>query len=106
MGKMAASRQVQPQKGIARLHQGEKGRDIGGGPRMRLNVCETASEKLRNTLNRQIFGNVDVLAAAIIALARLAFGIFVGEDRALRLEHRGADIILRGDQLDIVLLSA
>src|SRR3546814_3603095 len=44
-------------------------------------------------------------AALIIALARITLGIFVGEDRALRLEHRLRDDVLAGDQLDLMALA-
>ena len=37
---------------------------------------------------------------------RIALGIFVGQDRALGLEHSLGDDIFRGDQLDLVLLAA
>ena len=53
-----------------------------------------------------VLGDVDELAAAIVALARIALGIFVGQDRALRLEHGAADDVLRRDQLDLVALAA
>ena len=47
-------------------------------------------------------GDVDILAAAIVAPARIALGILVGQHRALRLEHGPADDVLAGDQLDLV----
>ena len=49
-------------------------------------------------------GDVDELAAAVVALARIAFGVFVGQHRAGRLEHGAADEILRRDQLEAVVL--
>ncbi len=52
------------------------------------------------------FGDVDELAAAVVALARVAFGVLVGEDAALRREHGGARVVLRGDQLDAFFLAA
>jgi hypothetical protein len=73
---------------------------------VRLDVGETTSEKLRNPFNGQRFRHVNILAAAIVAPARQAFGIFVGEDRALRFQHRAADVVFGGDQLDIVALTA
>jgi hypothetical protein len=42
---------------------------------------------LLGALDRERLDDVDELAAAVIALAWLAFGIFVGQHRALRLEH-------------------
>ena len=46
---------------------------------------------------------VDILATAVIALARIAFGVFVGHHAALRLQHRLADDVFRGDQFQIIL---
>src|SRR6202023_3989225 len=54
----------------------------------------------------QLLDDVDVLAAAVVALAGVAFGVLVGEHRALRLEHPRAGVVLRGDQLDVLLLAA
>ena len=72
---------------------------------MRLNVCEFTSEKLRNPFNCQIFRDVDVLAAAVIAPPRQTLGILVGEDRTLRFQDRFADDVFRRDQLDLVALA-
>ena len=74
-------------------------------PRMRLDVGEAAAEQLLGALDRQRLDRVRGRAALIIAPARIAFGIFVGEHRALRLEHGARDDILRRDQLDLVLLA-
>jgi hypothetical protein len=73
---------------------------------MRLDVGEAAVEQALGALDRQRFGNVDVLAAAVVAPSGIALGVLVGQDRALRLEHRAADDVLARDQLDLVLLAA
>ncbi len=73
---------------------------------MRLHVGELAAEQFGDALDRQPLGDVDELAAAVIALARQAFGIFVGQHRALRFQHRARDDVLRGDELDLVALAA
>ncbi len=106
VGEMAAGGEIEPHEGVARLHQREEHRGIGGGAGMRLHIGELAAEQLGHPLDRQPLGDVDELAAAVIALARQAFGIFVGENRALRLQHRARDDVLRGDQLDLVALAA
>ena len=69
-------------------------------------MAKPAAEQLLRALDRQRLGDVDELAAAVVALARIALGILVGDHRALRLEHRAADDVLRRDQLDLVLLAA
>jgi hypothetical protein len=46
------------------------------------------------------------VAAAIIAPARIALGIFVGHDRALRFQNGTRDDVLRSNQLDLVALTS
>src|SRR6185295_13719681 len=50
-------------------------------------------------------GDIDVFAAAVVALAGIAFGVLVGELAALDHQHRAADVVLRGNQLDVVFLA-
>ena len=45
-------------------------------------------------------GDVDELAAAVIALAGIALGVLVRHHRAGGFEHGGADEVFRGDQLE------
>jgi len=58
------------------------------------------------TLDGEALGDVDELAAAVIALARQALGVFVGENRALRFQNGAGYDVLRGDELDLVALPA
>ena len=46
-----------------------------------------------------------MFAAAVIAFAGIAFGVFVGKLAALRFHYGGADVVFRGNQLDMVLLA-
>ena len=69
-------------------------------------VCESASEKFRNPFNSKGFGDVHILAAAVIAPAGQSFRVFVGEHRALRFEHRLAHDVLGRDQLNLIALAA
>ena len=103
---MTAGGKVEPHEGVARLHQRHEHFGIGRRAGMRLHVGEAAAEQFGHPLDREPLDNVDELAAAVIALARQAFGIFVGQHRALRLKHRAADDIFRRDQLDLVALAA
>ena len=73
---------------------------------MRLDVGEGTAEQPRRALDGEPFGDIDELAAAVVALARQSFGVFVGQHRALRLEHGAADDVFRGDQFDFVALAA
>src|SRR6185312_9223630 len=72
---------------------------------MRLHVGVVGVEQLLQALDGQLLGHVHVLAAAVVALARIAFGVLVGELGALRFQHARAGVVLRGDQLDVVFLA-
>ena len=106
VGEMAAGGQIEAHEGVAGLHQRHEGRGVGLRAGVRLHVGEAAAEQLLDPLDRQRLGHVDVLAAAVVALARQTFGVLVGQHRALRLEHGAADDVLRRDQLDLVALPA
>src|SRR5262245_40988537 len=69
---------------------------------MRLDVNVLASEDAPGTLPGDLFDNVHVLTAAVVALARVTLGIFVGEDRAHGCQDRLGDEIFRGDHFQIV----
>src|SRR3546814_10942624 len=64
-----------------------------------------SAEQRLGAFDRELLDLVRRCAALIIALARITLGIFVGEDRALRLEHRLRDDVLAGDQLDLMALA-
>ena len=106
VGQMAAGGEVEPHEHVARLHQRHEHALIGLAAGIGLDVGEAAGEQLAGALDRQVLGDVDELAAAVIAPAGIAFGVFVGHHRALRLEHRLGDDVFRGDQLDLVALTA
>ena len=91
---------------FAGLHQRHEHGLIGLRAGIRLDVGEAAGEQLAGALDRQIFRDVDELAAAVIAPAGIAFRVLVGHHRALRLQHRARDDVFRGDQLDLVAQTA
>ncbi len=93
------------QKRVAGLEQGEEHRLIGLRARMRLHVGEGTVKQLLGAVDGELLGDIDIDAAAVIAPPRIALGVFVGEHAALRLQHRGGDDVLAGDQLDAVLLA-
>ena len=75
-------------------------------PEFGCTLAKLRAEQLLGALDRQRLGDVDEFAAAVIAVARIAFGIFVGHHRALRFQHRAADDVFRRDQLDLMALAA
>ena len=68
-------------------------------------LAKRAVEQLAGAVDGELLGLVDLLAAAVVAPAGIALGIFVGQHRARRLEHGARDDVLRGDQLDLLALA-
>ena len=105
MGQVAAGGEAHAEDRVARFQQGKEYRLVRLRAGMRLHIGERAGEQPLRPVDRELLGDIDVDAAAIVAPARVALGIFVGQDGALRLQHRGGDSVLAGDQLDAVLLA-
>jgi hypothetical protein len=63
------------------------------------------AEQLLGALDGDRLDLVDEFAAAVVALARIALGVLVGQDRALGLKHGLGDDVLRSDEFDLVLLT-
>ncbi len=72
---------------------------------VRLHIDVLGAEQLLGAIAGQIFDHVDVLAAAVIAPAGIAFGIFVREHAADGLHDGGADVVFAGDHFQAVLLA-
>ncbi len=90
---------------VARLQQREIDGGIGLRTGVRLHVGVVGAEQLLRALDRQTLGDVDELAAAVVALAGITLGVLVRQHRALGLEHPRARVVLGGDQLDVVFLA-
>ena len=105
MRQVPAGVEAEAHEGVARLHQRHERRLVGGRARVRLHVGEPALEERLGPLDRQHLGLVDELAAAVVAVAGIAFRVLVGEHGAGGLQHGARDEVLRRDQLDLVLLA-
>ena len=105
VGEVAAVGQAEAEDRVARLQQGEEHRRVGLRARVRLHVGELGAEQRLHPVDRQLLGDVDVLAAAVVPPARVALGVLVGQHRALRLHHRDRGEVLRGDHLQRRLLA-
>ena len=82
------------------------GGHVGRRAGVRLHVGVLGAEELLGAVARQVLDHVGKLASAVVALAGIALGVLVGEDRAGGFEHGFADEILRGDQLQPFVLAA
>ena len=103
---MAACIEAHPQDGVAGLDQRGEDALVGLRPGIGLHIGETAAKEFLGAVDGEGFGDVDIFAAAIVAPTGIAFGVFVGHDRTLRLQHGAADDVLGGDQFDLVALAA
>src|SRR5258708_21842023 len=101
---MAAPGERQAEDRVAGLEYRGIDRLVRLRARVRLHVRPGRAEQALRALDGKGLGQVDVLAAAVVALARVALGVLVGEHAALRDQHLAADVIFRGDQLDVVFL--
>ncbi len=101
---MSAVRQAHAEDRVAGLERREEHRLVGLRPGMRLDIREVGVEELPGTVDRQLLGDIDVLATAVVALARIALGVLVRELRALGRHHGRARVVLRRDQLDVLFL--
>ena len=63
-----------------------------------------AEQRLR-PLDRELLGDVDLFAAAVVAATGVALGVLVGQHRALRLQHRDGHEVLGRDHLEIPALA-
>ena len=99
VGEVAAVREVETEDGVTRFEQRGHGRRVGLRPRVGLHVGGLGAEQRLHPVDRQPLDHVDVLAAAVVAPARVALRVLVGEHRALRLHDRDGREVLRGDHL-------
>ena len=104
VAQMAAVGQTHAQHGVAGLEQGEEDRQIGVGAGVGLDVGVVAAEQLAGPLTGQLLGDVHGVAAAVVPLAGIALGVFIGQAGALRQHHRLADDVLRRDQFNVAAL--
>jgi hypothetical protein len=100
VGQVAAGGEVEAHEGVAGLQQRQEHRLVGLAPECGwtlANSRRTASWRARSPASRRRRRTRSRRSSA----ARIALGVFVGQHRALRLEHGAADDVLRRDQLDL-----
>ncbi len=90
-------RQVEPQNCVAGLQDSGVSLHIRLRSCMRLHVGILRAKELPGAVARQILDDIGELAATVVALARIALGIFVREHRAHSFQHSLANEILGGN---------
>ncbi len=106
VGEVAAFGQAHAHDGVARLEEGQEHGLVGLRAGVRLHVGGVGAEQLLGAVDRQLLDDVDVFAAAVVALAGVALGVLVGQLRALGRHDGGRGVVLAGDQLDVLFLAA
>ena len=86
--------QVQSHELVARVEAGEEDGGIGLCAAVGLHVGIFGAEKAADTLDGEVLALIDDLTAAVVALGRVALGIFVGHVRAHGLHDLIADKVL------------
>ena len=103
---VAAFGQAHAHDRVAGLDEAEEHRLIRLRAGVGLDVGELRAEELLAAVDRELLGDVDELAAAVVALAGIALGVLVGELAALRRHDRRRRVVLRRDELDVLFLAA
>ena len=101
---MAALVKAHPHNGIARLNGCEVRRHIRLRAAVGLHIGVFGGEQRLGAADGEAFGDIHKLAAAVIAPPRIALGVLVGENRALRLQHGWAGVVFGGDKVDVAAL--
>ena len=104
MGQVTAFCQAHAHDGVAGLQQSQEHRLVGLRAGVGLNVGEIGAIQFFEPVNTQLLNNVDKFTTAVITLARVTLGVFVGQDRALESHDRRTGVVFRGDQLNVLFL--
>ena len=106
VSQVAAMRERHAKDGVARFEHRQIHRLVCLRSGVGLDIRVFRAEQRLGAVDRQLFHHVYIFAAAIVALAGIAFCILVGQFAALRFHHRRASVVFRRDQLDVILLTA
>ena len=105
MRQVAAVGQVEAEHRVARLERGEIDGRVGLRAGVRLDVGVLGAEELLGAVDGELLDDVDVLAAAVVALAGIALGVLVRQHAADGLHHGRAGVVLAGDHFQAVGLA-
>jgi len=97
--------QAHAQDGVAGLEESQQHGLVGLRTGAGLHVGGIGTEQLLDAVDGELLDHVGVFATAVVAAARIAFCVFVGELRALRCHDGGRGVVLAGDQLDVLFLA-
>src|SRR5690606_28978020 len=93
VGQVTAVGQAHAENGVAGVEQRQVDGRVGRAAGVRLDVGEVGAGQLLGTADGQLLDLVDVFAATVVALARIAFGVLVGQAAALGFHHTLAAVV-------------
>ena len=102
---VAAVGEVHPHDGVARFEDGEVDGHVGLGAGVRLDVGVLGAEEFLGAVDGDVLDDVGRPAAAVVPLPRISLGVLVREDGAHGGEDGLRDVVLRGDELESVVLA-
>ena len=102
---MPAGGQIHPHHGVSGLAESQIYAEVGLRAAVSLDVGIGGGENLPGALDADPLGDVDELAAAVIPMPGISFGVFVGQNAPHGRHDFGADEVFRGDQLQVTLLA-
>ncbi len=105
MGEVAAGLEAHAEYRVTGLDEAHEDGLVGLAAGMRLDIGVGGTVKRPGALHGQFLDHIDMFAAAIIAPSGIPLSIFVCQHGALGFQHRAGGDVLRGDQLDLLLLA-
>ena len=104
VGQMSAVAQVHAEDRVAQIQKTKIYRQIRLGAAVGLDVGVFGAEEPAGPVDGDLLHLIHIDASAVIALAGIAFGIFVGEDTAHGGHDRRGDDVLTGNQFNVLTL--
>ena len=102
VSQVAAVVEAHRQHRVAGLAERHVDRLIGGAAGVGLDICGFRAEEFLHPFDGERLHLVDEFAAVVVALARVAFGVFVGQHRSLRGAYRTRGEVFAGDEFNAV----
>ena len=105
VGKVSAHREVEAHEGIPGFEDSHRDGHVCLCAGMGLHVCPAGTVELLGTLDGDGLALVHHLASAVVALAGIALGVFVGHHAAHGLQDLVGNVVLRRNEFQAVLLT-
>ena len=106
VAEVTARREVKAQDPVSGLQEREEHRLVRLRARVRLHVGVSGTKEFPRALDGEALNDVDVLAAAVEAVAGIALQRLVADLVSERLAHGAAHDVLRGEELNLGTLAA